>query len=129
MASKAKHVPDAELAIMKQLWKRNGPMLAREIREQLYPAGTPSDHATVQKLLQRLEAKKLVRRDRSSFAHQFEAVVSQAEIVGEQLQALAASMIDGSMVPVLSHFIQQQKLTAEERRQLKRLLDGKDVSP
>ena len=129
MWRKTKKVPDAELAIMKLLWKRQKPMSAREIRERLYPAGTPSDHATVQKLLQRLEAKKLVKRDRNGHAHQFTAIVSQAEIVGEQLRELADSMIDGSMVPVLSHFIKQQNLTPEERRQLKRLLDGKETLP
>lgn len=126
MARKPKSIPDAELAIMKLLWKRKGPMVAREIRERLYPAGTPSDHATVQKLLQRLEAKKLVQRDRSGHVHQFTAVVSEAEIVGEQLRALAESMVDGSMVPALTHFIKQQRLTSEERRQLKRLLSEQE---
>ena len=125
MLWKAKNIPDAELAIMKLLWKGQSPMAAREIRERLYPAGTPSDHATVQKLLQRLESKKLIRRDRSGFAHRFTATVSQAEVVGEQLRELAESMVDGSMVPVLTHFINQQQLTPAERRQLKQLFDEK----
>jgi predicted transcriptional regulator len=129
MPPKAQAITDAELEIMKLLWQRNGPLTAREIREQLYPGGTPSDHATVQKLLQRLEAKNRIARDRSGFAHQFTALATQAEIVGGQLQALAETMVDGSMVPVLSQFIRRQRLTPEERRQLRQLLDEGEVSP
>ena len=98
-------------------------MTAREIRKQLYPSGTPSEHATVQKLLQRLEAKNLVERDRNGFAHLFRANVTQAEIVGEQLQALVQTMADGSMVPVISHLLKQQHLTPEERKQLRKILE------
>jgi BlaI family penicillinase repressor len=126
MPPKAQVVTVAELGIMKLLWQCRDPLTAREIREQLYPAGTPSDHATVQKLLQRLEAKCLIVRDRSGFAHRFAATVTQAEIVGGQLQALAESMVEGSMVPVLSQFIRQQHLTPEERRQLHQLLEVPD---
>ena len=132
MPPKAKTVTEAESAIMKLLWQNGKPMPAREIREKLYPDGTPSDHATVQKLLQRLEAKKMIKRDRREFAHRFTAIVSQAEIVGEQLRRLTESMGGGSIVPVLSHFIQHQQLTPKERRQLKRLLDEaeeNEVSP
>lgn len=129
MTRKSKNIPEAELAIMKLLWQRKGPMTAREIREQLYPTGTPSDHATVQKLLQRLESKKLLQRDRSGHVHQFTAIVAEVEIVGEQLRALAESIIDGSMVPVLTHFIRLQQLTLEERQQLKRLLDETAAPP
>jgi len=128
MPPKAQTITDAELAIMKLLWQCSL-LTAREIRERLYPGGTPSDHATVQKLLQRLEAKCMIVRDRSEFAHQFTASVGQAEIVGDQLQALAESMIDGSLVPVFSQFIRRQHLTPEERRQLKRLLDEDEVTP
>ena len=126
MPPKAQAVTDAELAIMKQLWQCRESLTAREIREQLYPTGTLSDHATVQKLLQRLEAKHLIARDRSGFVHRFTATVTQATIIGGQLQALAESMVAGSMVPVLSHFIRQQNLTPDELRQLKQLLETSD---
>ena len=126
MPPKAQTITDAELGIMKLLWERRT-MTAREIRERLYPSGTlsgtPSEHATVQKLLQRLEAKNLIERDRNGFAHLFRANVTQAEIVGEQLQALVQTMADGSMVPVISHLLKQQRLTPEERKQLRKILE------
>jgi len=122
MPPKAQTITDAELGIMKLLWERRT-MTAREIRQRLYPSGTPSEHATVQKLLQRLEAKNLVERDRNGFAHLFRANVTQAEIVGEQLQALVQTMADGSMATVISHLLKQQRLTPEERKQLRKILE------
>ena len=113
---------DAELAVLKLLWD-NERLPAREIREQLYPEGTPSDHATVQKLLQRLEQKKLIARDRRSFAHQFRALVTREELAGEQLEALASKLTDGSMVPFILHAVNTKALTAEERNEIRRLLD------
>lgn len=120
----ASHRPatDAELAILKLLWERDS-LSAREIREQIYPRGTPSDHATVQTLLQRLERKKLVARDRTSFAHAFRAKVTREELAGEQLEALASKLTDGSMVPFIMHAVGSTPLTAEERREIRRLLD------
>jgi BlaI family transcriptional regulator, penicillinase repressor len=113
---------DAELAVLKLLWE-NERLSARDIRERLYPEGTPSDHATVQKLLQRLEQKKLIARDRRSFAHQFRAIVTREELAGEQLEALASKLTDGSMVPFILHAVNAKQLTAEERSEIRRLLD------
>jgi predicted transcriptional regulator len=113
---------DAELAILKLLWDSES-LSARDIREQLYPGGTPSDHATVQKLLQRLEQKKLIARDRRSFAHSFRAVVSREELAGEQLEALASKLTDGSLVPFILHAVSSKPLTAQEREEIRRLLD------
>jgi predicted transcriptional regulator len=113
---------DAELAILKLLWESEA-LTARDIREQLYPDGTPSDHATVQKLLQRLEQKKLVARDRRSFAHSFRAAVTREELAGEQLEALASKLTDGSLVPFILHAVSSKPLTAQEREEIRRLLD------
>jgi predicted transcriptional regulator len=113
---------DAELAILKLLWEHE-PLSAREIREQLYPRGTLSDHATVQKLLQRLEQKKLIARDRRSFAHLFRAAVTREELAGEQLEALASKLTDGSLVPFILHAVSSKPLTAQERNEIRRMLD------
>ena len=118
------HATDAELAILKLLWERES-LTAREIRERLYPNGSPSDQATVQKLMQRLEQKKLVARDRRSFAHLFRATISREELAGNQLEVLAKKLTDGSMVPFILHAVSAKKLTADERNEIRRLLDGR----
>jgi predicted transcriptional regulator len=122
MPARRPSATDAELAILKLLWEQDS-LSARDIRERLYPRGTQSDHATVQKLLQRLEQKKLVARDRRSFAHQFRATVTREELAGEQLEVLASKLTDGSLVPFILHAVSAKPLSAEERDEIRRLLD------
>ena len=113
---------DAELAVLKLLWDGE-PLTARTICERLYPSGTPSDQATVQKLLQRLEQKRLVARDRRSFAHLFRATVSREALAAVQLEALADKLTYGSLVPFILHAVESKQLTAEERSEIRRLLN------
>jgi predicted transcriptional regulator len=113
---------DAELAILKLLWDGE-PLTARAICEQIYPSGTPSDQATVQKLLQRLEQKRLVARDRRSFAHLFRATVKREVLAADQLEALADKLTDGSLVPFILHAVGSKQLTAGERNEIRRLLN------
>jgi BlaI family transcriptional regulator, penicillinase repressor len=122
MGKKKAVASEAELAILKLLWDRDS-LTAREIREVLYPGGTPSDQGTVQKLLQRLEAKKLIHRDSSAFVHVFSAKVSRSEMAGQQLESLAEKLTEGSLVPFIAHAVGSRRLSPQERKEIRRLLD------
>jgi BlaI family penicillinase repressor len=127
MPKKKQAASDAELAILRLLWKDES-LTAREIREVLYPIGTSSDHGTVQKLLQRLESKKLISRDSSSFVHVFRAKVTRSEMAGQQLETLAEKLTEGSLVPFIMHAVGSKKLTSQERKEIRQLLDGRNQS-
>lgn len=114
---------DAELAVMQFLWER-GKQTARQIRESLYGEDTASNNATVQKLLARLEQKGYVQRDRSQFVHSFKAAVSRPQYSNRQIESLAAKLTGGSLVPLISHLVEGKKLSAQERREIRELLDG-----
>ena len=68
MARTPQDITDAELAVLQVLWDE-GRRTIRELTDTLYPSGTGVHYATVQKLLERLEAKKFVKRDRSAWPH------------------------------------------------------------
>jgi predicted transcriptional regulator len=89
----------------------------------LYPAGTPSQYATVQKLLERLEGKQCVSRDRTASVHIFRALIERDTLVGRRLQAVAESLCDGSFTPLLTHLVRAQQLSSEERDALRSLID------
>jgi predicted transcriptional regulator len=114
---------DAELAVLKVLWD-SAPRTARDIAEVLYPGGAPSDIATVQKLLSRLEKKRLVERRRQPPAHLFSPALTQEEYAGEQLDAMAEKLSDGSLTPFVLHLVNARKLTPRERQQIRKLIDG-----
>jgi BlaI family transcriptional regulator, penicillinase repressor len=115
-------VTEAELAILQVLWDR-GSATVRELTEQLYPTYSASQHATVQKLLERLEAKDCVRRNRTAWPHVFEAAIDRTELIDRRLQQTADKLCEGSIQPLLTHLVKAGKLSAEQRQSLRSLLD------
>ncbi len=120
MPRKPQDVTDAELSILQVLWDR-GEATVRDLTERLYPAGTGSDLATVQKLLKRLEAKRCVRRDRTSWPHLFRPGIAREELLGRRLQTTADELCSGSLEPLVTHLV-KSRLTADERGKLRDLL-------
>jgi predicted transcriptional regulator len=116
-------IPDAELQVLKVLWAHES-MTARELAETIYHVADNSTVGTVQKLLQRLEKKGCVRRDRTQFAHRFSAKVSQAAVAGSHLEMLAKKVADGSLAPFITHLVQAKKLSAQEKAEIRRLLES-----
>lgn len=115
---------NAELAIMDLLW-RNEKLTARQIREQLYPNATKAQHGTVQRLLQRLEDKGYVERDRSLSVHLFSAAISRQTYAGQQLESLADRLTDGSFAPLITHLVEKKKISRKEINRIHDILDGK----
>jgi BlaI family transcriptional regulator, penicillinase repressor len=115
-------IPDAELEVLKALWDQ-GPSSARRITELLYPKCTESDIGTVHSLLQRLEAKNLVVRDRGQRPHLFIAAKTREDIAGRQLELLARKLSDGSVAPFLVHLVDAGRLTDDELNEVRALLD------
>jgi predicted transcriptional regulator len=118
-------VTDAELAVMQALWDQ-GPATIRQLTDVIYPRGTDIHYATVQKLLDRLEAKGHVARDRSSHAHIFTAATNRDVLVGQRLRVMAEQLCGGLMGPLLTHLVKAEALTPEERRELRALIDELD---
>ena len=123
MAREAQDVTESELGLLQVLWDR-GRCSTRQVTQVLHPGGGVSRYATVQKLLERLEAKGLVQRDRSLFVHTFTAAVDRDELIGRRLRALADRLCGGSLVPIVSHLSRNQALTAQERKALRELIDA-----
>ena len=120
--SRAKHtVTDAELAVLKELWAL-GPSTIRELADRLYPGGATSHYATVQKLLERLETKRCVKRRGRGRANEYRAVVQVADLIEQTLRGAAARLCDGSLAPLLTHLVNASQPDAEQVEELKRLV-------
>jgi predicted transcriptional regulator len=121
----SKDVTDAELAVLQALWDR-GESTIRQLADALYPGGADTGYATVQKLLERLEDKGHVARDRSGHAHVFRAVTDRDTLVGQRLRAMAEKLCGGLMGPLLTHLVRAEALSKQERQQLRTLIDELD---
>ena len=117
-----KDVSDGELAVLEVLWAR-GAVPIRQVVDEVFPGGSAVHYATVQKQLERLEAKQYVRRDRSLHVHLFSATVGREELIGRRVRAVVEKLCGGSLVPLLSHLAQAKELSAAERKALRELVE------
>ena len=125
MSRTPQDVTDAELAVLQVLWELRTATV-RELTERLYPEGTSALNATVQKLLERLEAKKCVKRNRKTWPHQFSAAVASEVLIARQLQTTANKLCQGEIHPLLTTLVKARGLSAKDRQSLRGLLDELD---
>ena len=116
-------VTEGELSILEVIWEQGTPT-SREIADAIYERVTDSKLASVQKLLERLEDKGCVGRDRSERAHRFRALVSREDFLRHRLQGLADRLCDGAIVPLVTTLLRSKKgLSRKHGEQLRRLID------
>jgi BlaI family penicillinase repressor len=115
-----------EIQIMETLW-RQGEASIREMQEAFAEKKRPG-YTTIQKMVYRLEAKKVVRRVRKvGNFHMFVATVSRESAQRRLVDDLLA-MFGGESRPVVAHLIGAGKLTLEDveyaEKTLKRIKEG-----
>jgi BlaI family penicillinase repressor len=113
---------NAELAIMNLLWQECS-LTARQLREMLYPDAAKTQHGTVQRLLQRLEDKGCVERDRSLAVHLFSAAISRQAYAAGQLELLASRLTGGSLAPLITHLVEEKKISRDDIVEIRAILD------
>ena len=126
MGRPAQDITESELAVLRILWDQ-GMATIRQLTDVLYPGGGAAQYATVQKLLDRMEVKEYVRRDRSLFVHRFVPVLDRDQLIGRRLRSLAETLCDGSLTPLLTHLARAGDLSEEDRQALRRL--SKNLTP
>ena len=112
MARTPQDVTGAELNVMKQLWEKKSATV-RNLVDVLYPSRTPSDLATVQKLLKRLEAKGFVTRDRSVSPQLMSPKVDCDELIRRRLEQTADVLCDGDLAPLFRNLTKSQRFDNE----------------
>lgn len=115
-------LPNAELAVMELLWTK-GRLTARQIIDRLYADAPKPQHGTVQRLLQRLSAKDFVARDRSLGISVFTPSISRDAYASAQLESLANRLTQGSLAPMITRLVADNKLSHAEIERLRRILE------
>lgn len=122
MARTPQDVTDAELAVLHVLWER-GSASRRQLTDRLYPGGSPAHYTTVQKLLERLEAKGYVAQEGGPGVLTFRATVSRDELISRRLLDVAEKLCEGSVTPLLMNLVRSNRLRGEDLRELRALID------
>ena len=118
-------VSSTELQILGELWSE-APQTIRQICDSMYGDTSSSYYATVQSLLDRLEKKGWVIRDRSGFKHTFRPAKDRSQFVGQQIQTVADAVCDGSIAALLGQLAKSKPLSTRERKELRKLIEGSE---
>lgn len=109
-----------ELKVMEALWN-NGSSSIREIQET-FPENERPAYTTVQTTVYRMENKNTVHRIKKiGNAHIFDASISRNTAHGKLIDNLIG-LFGGSAQPVMSHLIENGKLTMEDLEEAKETL-------
>ena len=101
-----------EMQIMDAVWTR-GEASIREMQET-FPAKKRPGYTTIQKMVYRMEAKKVLRRVRKvGNFHLFAPTVTRESVERKLIDDLLA-IFGGKSRPVIAHLIGARKLTLED---------------
>ena len=115
-------IAESEWSIMEALWESN-PQTASEVTKTLRPTTNWAEN-TVRTLLTRLVEKGALKTgENTSGTRTYMPAVKREACVRAEGESFMQRMFGGAAKPLLVHFAQNSKLTAEEVKELKKILD------
>src|SRR5687767_14213880 len=124
MRPKSDTLTSQELEIMKVVWPL-GRATVREVYETLRERRTIA-YTTVQTMMNILEAKGHLKKERGDKAQLYIPVRPQQAVVKSMVREFVERVFDGSARPLLVHLLKEKGLSERERRALQQLLDKDD---
>lgn len=108
-----------EADLMEILWEQ-GPSTVSEVREYL---DDKLAYTTVLTILRTLEDKGYIDHSEEGRAHRYSALVERESARKSALKALSQKLFKGSSELLLTHLVTDEKLSDQEIRRIRRLLD------
>ena len=124
METKMKKTPkisEAEWEVMKVLWKKS-PKTANEIVKVLSKK-TSWKRETIRTLVNRLVQKKAVGFEKKGRQYDYFPKVTEAECIKAETKSFLKRVHGGSIEPMLTSFVEEERLSPEKIKRLKRILD------
>jgi BlaI family penicillinase repressor len=117
-------ISDAESVVMEVLWQRS-PRSAEDVAAALAESRQWQE-ATVKTLLNRLLNKGAIEAIRDGRRYLYSPKLQRRDWVTDESQSLLARLFDGRIAPLVAHFSQHRKLSAEDVAELRRLVASLD---
>ncbi len=118
-------ISDREWTVLAVLWDSGAATLA-EVTEALR-ASTGWSRNTVLTYLTRMEAKGLVSIDREGRPRRYRASLSREDCQARARGSFLQNVYRGSTGDLVAAFLKERPISAQEREELRRLLDGMEV--
>lgn len=117
-------ISNAEWQVMNIIWDSQ-PTTASEIIKQLAETNEWTA-ATIRTFLHRLVKKGALTFEEDGNRYLYRAAVKRHSTIKHASRSFLSSVFDGQSGPLLTHFVKDSKLTPEEIKKLKELLEQKE---
>ncbi len=106
---------------MEVLWNES-PKSSHEIIETIdHPTWSPK---TIKTLIFRLEKKGLITHEKGRREHQYFPLFEKKQYVKKESNNLIKKLFGGATAPMITHFIENKKLTKSELKEIKSLIES-----
>ncbi len=118
-------ISETEWEVMRVIWTQ-APCSAGRIIEALTARDASWHPKTVKAFLSRLVSKKAVGFRKEGRAYLYRPLIAEKECVDAVSESFLERVFGGSLTPMLAHFVQRNKLSPDELRELRRMLSGRE---
>ena len=121
MKQKVPRISETEWEIMNILWSQ-APCSAADVIASLQRGDASWHPRTAKAFLNRLVKKQALGFSKEGRAYVYRPLVTREACIDTASESFLARVFGGSLKPMLAHFVQRQKLSAEEIHELRNLL-------
>ena len=120
---KVPRVSGAEWLVLKAVWQQ-APCSAQEVTERLAKSADWTT-ATIKTLLNRLMRKGALEFEKEGKAYFYSPAFAEEEFKAAEAESFISRIFDGSLTPMLAHFVKSRKLSEAELSELEKILKAK----
>ncbi len=118
-------ITESEWRVMKVVWARQDPVAAYDVIQELSKTEAWKPE-TIKTLLNRLVRKGALGYRKYKNLYLYYARVKEAACIQAESRSFLKRFFNGSLEPMLAHFVEQHPMTPAQIRELKRILDKKE---
>ena len=124
MAKKPK-LTMVEWEIMEAVWAVGQPATVRDVLERAFPGGEKA-YTTVQTIMNTLEKKKLLRREKTGLVNFYTPAHSRDALVKAEMSSVVKQLFSGSIPALANSLLSLDDVGLDEIRKLKALIKEKE---
>ena len=115
------NISDAELEVMKVLWKAGRPITAQEVSQEL--VNKEWKYSTIATLLGRMVEKGTATYEKRSRFFYYTPIVSEQDYKSAQTKRFVSSLFNGSVKNLVVSLFQNQEMSEADIAEIKKLFD------
>ena len=124
MQDKAISIGEAELEIMKVLWKADGPMNSQAISRAVAHKGWK--RTTISTFLTRLVDKGALNSEKQGNSYYYTPAITAKEYKKTQLKSMIKNLFDGSAQKLAVSLFEEEQFSQEDIQELKEIFENRN---